>query len=127
MRKHKADYFIGLVTLTLMAVGLIVIFAIGPQRANFLNSALGVEKYSDNYFFIHQLISVGLSIVAFFIATKLPVKFLHKYAKWIMLAALILNAALAGLALMKSSLAICQLGGCRWIGTAGFSFSRQNF
>ncbi len=127
MRKHKADYFIGLVTLTLMAVGLIVIFAIGPQRANFLNSALGVEKYSDNYFFIHQLISVGLSIVAFFIATKLPVKFLHKYAKWIMLVALILNAALAGLALMKSSLAICQLGGCRWIGTAGFSFQPAEF
>ncbi|MBR3177318.1 FtsW/RodA/SpoVE family cell cycle protein [Candidatus Saccharibacteria bacterium] len=127
MRKHKADYFIVLTTLALMAVGLVVIFAIGPQRANFLNSALGVEKYSENYFFVHQLVSVGLSIVAFFVASKLPVKFLHKYAKWIMLLALFLNVLLAGLALMKSSLAICQLGGCRWIGTAGFSFQPAEF
>lgn len=110
-----------------MVVGLIVIFAIGPQRANFLNSALGAEKYSENYFFVHQLISVGLSIVAFIVASKLPVKFLHKYAKWIMLLALLLNAALAVLALAKSSLAICQLGGCRWIGTAGFSFQPAEF
>lgn len=122
MRKHKADYSITLVTLALMAVGLVVIFAIGPQRANFLNSALGVEKYSENYFFVHQLISVGLSILAFIVATKLPLAFLHKYAKWIMLLALGLNGLLAVLALAHSSLAICQLGGCRWIGTAGVSF-----
>ena len=73
MRKHKADYSITLVTLALMAVGLVVIFAIGPQRANFLNSALGVEKYSENYFFVHQLISVGLSILAFIASVMLSV------------------------------------------------------
>lgn len=127
MRKHKPDYSILLLTLTLMAIGLIMIFAIGPQRANFLNSALGVEKYSDNYFFTHQLISVVLSIGAFIIATKLPISWLHKYAKWIMLFALLLNALLALLAMIKSPLAICQLGGCRWIGTSGVSFQPAEF
>lgn len=127
MRKHKADYWIALLTFGLMMVGLIVIFAIGPQRANFLNSALGEEVYSENYFFIHQLISVGLSLAAFFVAFKLPYEVLHKSAKWLMLAAVVLNALLWVLALAKSSLAICQLGGCRWIGVSGFSFQPAEF
>ena len=110
-----------------MALGLVVIFAIGPQRANFLNSALGEERYSENFFFIRQAISVGISIVAFIIAMKLPLKWLNRYAKWIMLFALLLNAFLAILAVAKSSLAICQLGGCRWIGTAGLSFQPAEF
>ena len=127
MRKHKPDYFITLITLALMMVGLVVIFAIGPQRANFLNSALGADKYSENYFFVHQLISVGLSIVAFFVASKLPLKILHKFAKIILFAALGLNLLLAVLSMAHSSLAICQLGGCRWIGTAGVSFQPAEF
>ena len=127
MRKHKPDYFIVLITLALMMVGLVVIFAIGPQRANFLNSALGTDRYSENYFFIHQLISVGLSVVAFFVASKLPLKLLHKLAKPILFAALGLNLLLALLSAVHSSLAICQLGGCRWIGTAGMSFQPAEF
>ena len=122
MRKHKADYFIVLTTLALMAAGLVMMFMIGPQRANFLNSALGYEKYSENFFFSRQLISVGVSIVAFIVAAKLPIKILHKYAKWILFLALGLNALLAILAAINSPLAVCQLGGCRWIGTAGVSF-----
>ena len=127
MRKHKPDYFIVLITLALMMVGLVVIFAIGPQRANFLNSALGEDRYSENYFFIHQLISVGLSLVAFFVASNLPLKLLHKLAKPILFAALGMNLLLAILSALHSSLAICQLGGCRWIGTAGMSFQPAEF
>ena len=127
MRKHKPDYFIALITLALMMVGLVVIFAIGPQRANFLNSALGEDRYSENYFFIHQLISVGLSLVAFFVASNLPLKLLHKLAKPILFAALGMNLLLAILSAVHSSLAICQLGGCRWIGTAGMSFQPAEF
>ena len=127
MRKHKPDYFIVLITLALMMVGLVVIFAIGPQRANFLNSALGEDRYSENYFFIHQLISVGLSLVAFFIASNLPLTLLHKLARPILFAALGMNLLLAILSAAHSSLAICQLGGCRWIGTAGMSFQPAEF
>ena len=90
-------------------------------------AALGEERYSENYFFIRQAISVGVSIVAFIIAMKLPLKWLNRYAKWIMLFALLLNVFLAILAVAKSSLAICQLGGCRWIGTAGLSFQPAEF
>ncbi len=96
-----------------MAVGLIVIFAIGPQRANFMNSAYGTD-YNPNYFFIHQLISVGLSIAAFVLAFKVPYEKMRKYSKIVIFAGLGLCALLAGLAAIGSSLASCQLGGCRW-------------
>ena len=102
------------ITFVLMAIGLIVIFAIGPQRASFLNSAYGSD-YSSNYFFIHQLISVLLSTAAFIFAFRYPYEKLRECSKWIMLAGIALNLILALLALVGSSLASCQLGGCRWI------------
>ena len=114
MRKHKSDRFIMAITFVLMAIGLIVIFAIGPQRASFLNSAYGSD-YSSNYFFIHQLISVLLSTAAFIFAFRYPYEKLREYSKWIMLAGIALNLILALLAVVGSSLASCQLGGCRWI------------
>lgn len=102
------------ITFVLMAIGLIVIFAIGPQRASFLNSAYGSD-YDSNYFFIHQLISVLLSTAAFIFAFRYPYEKLREYSKWIMLAGIALNLILALLAVVGSSLASCQLGGCRWI------------
>lgn len=122
MRKHKGDLWIGVITFGIMLIGLVVIFAIGPQRANFLNSALGEEAYSSNYFFVHQLVTVGFSIAAFLLAFKLPMKFLHKLSKVLMILAIFANVLLAIMAMAHSSLAICQLGACRWIGTAGLSF-----
>ena len=113
MRKHKSDRAIAVLTFVLLAVGLVVIFAIGPQRANFMNSAYGVN-YSTNYFFIHQLISVTLSVAAFIFAFKLPYDVLRKYSKILVFTGLGLCALLAGLSLIGSSLASCQLGGCRW-------------
>ena len=38
VRKHKSDLVILFSTLGLMALGLIIIYAIGPMRANVLNS-----------------------------------------------------------------------------------------
>lgn len=113
MRKHKSERLIAVLTFVLLAVGLVVIFAIGPQRANFMNSAYGTD-YSTNYFFIHQLLSVALSVAAFILAFKLPYETLRKYSKILVFIGLGLCAALALLALVGSSLASCQLGGCRW-------------
>ncbi len=114
MRKHKSDRTIGVITLALMAIGLIVIFAIGPQRANFMNSAYGTD-YSQNYFFFHQLFSVIISIAAFFFAFKYPYEKITKYAKILVFIGIGLNVLLALLAWTGSSIASCQLGGCRWI------------
>ena len=113
-RQHKSDLVILFATLGLMALGLIIIYAIGPMRANVLNSTYGTD-YDSNYFFLGQLRSVGLSLLAFFVAFKwLPYKYVKKVAKPMMITALVLSALLWVLALVGSPLAKCELGECRW-------------
>lgn len=121
VRKHKSDRAITVLTLLLLVVGLLVIYAIGPMRANFMNAAYGSD-YRENYFFVHQLINVVMALGAFIVAFKLPYAILRKAAKWIMVAGLGLCLILAGLAMMGSSLAQCSLGACRWFNLSVVSF-----
>ena len=105
-----------------MALGLIVIYAIGPMRANVLNSTYGTN-YGANDFFLGQLRSVGISLGAFFLAFKvIPYKYIRKFAKPIMILAIALSALLWILALAGSSLAKCELGECRWYNLGPVSF-----
>ena len=121
-RKHHSDLAILFATLGLMALGLIIIYAIGPMRANVLNNTYGTN-YDSHYFFIGQLRSVVLSLVAFFLAFKvIPYKYLQKYAKPLMITALALSVLLWILSLMGSSLAKCELGECRWFNLGIVSF-----
>ncbi|MBR0480094.1 FtsW/RodA/SpoVE family cell cycle protein [Candidatus Saccharibacteria bacterium] len=122
MRKHKSDLVILFATLGLMALGLIVIYAIGPMRANVLNSTYG-SNYDSNYFFLGQLRSVLLSLVAFFVAFKLlPYKYIKKFSKPLLIISLTLCALLLILAKTGSSLAKCELGECRWYNLGFVSF-----
>ena len=94
IRKHKSDLVILFSALGLMALGLIVIYAIGPMRANVLNNTYGTD-YDSNFFFVGQLRSVGLSLLAFFAAFKwIPYKYIKKFAKPLMIIALILSGLL---------------------------------
>lgn len=116
MRKHKSDRIIAVITFILMAVGLVVIYAIGPQRANFINATAPPDKQmGTNDFFFNQLRSVVASIVAFIFAFKFPYEKLRTYAKWIMMIGLVSCALLAAAAAINSPLAVCEMGGCRWI------------
>ncbi len=122
IRKHKSDLVILFVTLGLMALGLIVIYAIGPMRANVLNSTYG-SNYDSNYFFWGQLRSVGLALLAFFAAFKwIPYKYIKKIAKPLMIIAIALSALLWILSLVQSSLVKCELGECRWFDLGVVSF-----
>ena len=122
MRKHKSDLVILFATLGLMALGLIVIYAIGPMRANVLNNTYGTD-YDSNYFFWGQLRSVALSLVAFFAAFKwIPYKYIKKVAKPLMIIALALSALLWVMSLVGSSLVKCELGECRWFNFGSVSF-----
>ncbi len=127
IRKHKSDLVILFATLVLMAIGLIVIYAIGPMRANVLNSTYGTN-YDSNFFFLGQLRSVGLALVAFFLAFKcISAKYLKKYAKIIMIVALAMQGILWILALAQSSLVKCELGECRWFNFGFASFQPAEF
>lgn len=121
-RKHKSDLVILFATLGLMALGLIVIYAIGPMRANVLNNTYGTD-YDSNYFFWGQLRSVVLSLLAFFAAFKwIPYQYLKKLAKPLMIIALVLSGLLWIMSLIGSSLVKCELGECRWFDIGGVSF-----
>ena len=127
MRKHKSDLGILFATLALMALGLVVIYAIGPMRANVLNSTYGTT-YDPNYFFIGQLRSVLLSLVAFFVAFKvIPYKYIQKFAKPMIIVAIGLSIMLWILAKSGSSLAKCELGECRWFNLGAVSFQPAEF
>ena len=77
MRKHRADKIIAIVTIILMLVGLIVVFAIGGRVAQAENAASG-KNYSDTYFVIRHGAVVVASIVALFAAYKIPYELLDK-------------------------------------------------
>lgn len=116
MRKHKSDRAIGAFTLILLAIGLVVIYAIGPLRANFSNAAYGTT-FDENYFFFHQLITVGISFFAFIFAFKLlPYEKVKKFS-WIVLVLGFAACAVLQIAAWANAenIASCQLGACRWL------------
>jgi cell division protein FtsW len=79
IRKHHGDRLIPVFTVLLMFVGLLIIYAIGPQRANLMNSLFNYE-YSDTYFFIKQFVSFVLAMIAFWAMTLIPYSFLLKHS-----------------------------------------------
>lgn len=94
VRKHHGDRLIPVFTILLMFVGLLIIYAIGPQRANLLNSVFG-SQYSDTYFFIKQLISFFLALASFWAMTLVPYQFVLKHANKILWLGFIACALLA--------------------------------
>ena len=78
VRKHKTNLPLLCSTLALMGLGLIIIYAIGPMRANVLNSTYGTN-YGTNDFFFGQLRSVVLALVAFFRAFKIILTLIPAY------------------------------------------------
>lgn len=94
IRKHHGDRLIVVFTILLMFVGLLVIYAIGPQRANLMNSVFGFE-YSDGYFFWKQLLSIGLAIAGFWAASKIPYTWILKHGNKLLWAGFIACALLA--------------------------------
>lgn len=120
MRKHKSDRIIGVLTVMLLALGLIVIYAIGPMRANVMNSAYGTD-YNENYFVLQQLRNVVLALAVFVIAFRLPYKVLRRFSKVVILIGLALCALLAVMAAINSPIASCELGACRWFKVSSLS------
>lgn len=118
MRKHKSDRIIGVLTVILLGVGLIVIYAIGPMRANVMNATYGTD-YSENYFFLRQLLNVVLAMAVFIAAFKLPYAWVKKWGKVVLIVGLLACAALMVLSWTGSSMASCELGACRWIKVGG--------
>lgn len=114
-RRHRPDYQIILFIGLLMLIGLIIMYAIGPQRANVLNTTHGTDFYSDTYFVLKQTVSLVVAIGAFVAMSIVPFSFIKKYAEKILWAGFALCALLfVSGNLMNTAIAKCSLGACRW-------------
>ena len=120
VRKHRPMYQIVLYMSLLLLIGLVVMYALGPQRANVLNYAYGTD-YSNDFFFNKQLASVVIAIVAFTLCAVVPYKLTAgKYSKYIFLVSLALCILLVILGgVLHLSFARETNGAYRWFYLGG--------
>lgn len=112
-RRHRPDVQILLYMGLLMMLGLVIMFAIGPQRANVLNAAFGTE-YSDMHFFSRQLFSISVALGAFIAMAVVPYEFILKHGRTILFigvgaCALLWVASMAGWGIAQET-----YGATRW-------------
>lgn len=86
-RKHRPDYGLFITAGILLAVGLIVMYAISPALA-----AQG-GGVSDNYYVLRQFVAVVLGIIAFFVFAAIPSALWGKYQKILIITAIALSIA----------------------------------
>lgn len=115
-RRHKPDYQIVLFIGLLMLLGLVVMYAIGPERANLLNTIHRTDFYSENYFVLKQLFSLGVAVCAFVAMATVPFELMKKYAWHAVVAGFGLCALLfiMGNVLKIDQIATETLGAYRW-------------
>lgn len=116
VRRHRPDHQIVLYMGLLMLIGLIVMYAIGPQRANFLNNVEGTDFYTDSYFFIKQTMSLLIALGAFALMATVPYTLILKHAGKILFVAFAACGLLVllGNILSIDQLTLCTKGACRW-------------
>lgn len=119
VRRHRPDYLIALYMGLLMLLGLIIMYAIGPQRANVLNNAYGNE-FSGTYFFIKQIISLLIALFVFFAMSIIPYTLITKNAGKILIISIGACALLAVSAALSLPIAKATLGAVRWFSLGSF-------
>jgi len=113
IRRHRPDYMIVLYMGLLMLLGLIIMYAIGPQRANVLNNAYGGE-YGGTYFFAKQVLSLALALCTFTALAIIPYTWVTKSAGKLLVFALAACALLAFAGWANLGIAQQSLGATRW-------------
>lgn len=106
-----------------MLLGLVVMYAIGPQRANVLNNVFGTDNYDSMYFFMKQILSLGIAVGVFLIVTLvIPFRLFLRYSGKIVMIGFIASALLLlfGNILHVNEIAQCSLGACRWFNIGPF-------
>lgn len=108
-RKHKPDYWLLIWCAALLAIGLIVVYAISPALAI-------TNNVSSDYYVDKQIIAIALSLVAFAVTAKVPLKTWRRTYKPLL--------AIAGLAtLLALALPVNPLYPAhRWVRLGSFSF-----
>ena len=79
-RKHRPDYWLLIWCAALLAIGLIVVYAISPALSM-------AYRVSGGYYVGKQLLAIGLSILAFVITARVPLSWWRQAYKPLLIAA----------------------------------------
>jgi cell division protein FtsW len=94
-----------------MLLGLIVIYSISPALTARINAA--GNTLDQNHFMYRQLAYLAVGLLAFGLASVVPLKFWQRHKGKILLGSLLL--CLLPIIFASTSLALCTNGACRWI------------
>jgi cell division protein FtsW len=107
-RKHKPDYGLLVITIILLAIGLIVVYSIGPGLAS-------LKNVDESYFINKQLIAISIGFVAFLVTAFTPLRFWKRMQKYLVIAGVV--ATLVALMMPVTP----EYPAHRWIRFGGFS------
>lgn len=107
-RRHKPDYILLLLSLVLLALGLVVVYAISPG----LSAQKGV---GENYYVGKQLIAVCLGIGAFLVTANIPTVWWRRFEQPLIIAAIVASIAVRVIGEEIN-------GAYRWVQIGGLSF-----
>lgn len=107
-RRHRPDYWLPVIATGLLAIGLVVVYAISPG----MSAQRGV---SEGYYISKQLIAILLGVAAFITLSKIPYTYWRKAVK-----PLIIAAALSAIAVYVFGERVN--GAYRWVQIGGVSF-----
>lgn len=108
-RKHKPDYWLLILCAILLAIGLVVVYAISPALS-------AANHVGGGYYVSKQMIAIGLSIIALIITAKIPLSWWKQTYKPLLVIALIAT----GIALILP--VNPDYPAHRWVRFGGFSF-----
>ncbi len=109
LRRHRPDYWLLILSIALLGVGLIVVYAISPALA-------AAQNVSDNYFVTRQMVAIAVGALGFLVASRLPLDIWRKLAVPLLLLAAV--ATLLALVLPVDP----RYPAHRWIRLGSFSF-----
>lgn len=107
-RRHRPDYWLVVITIILLSIGLILVYSIGPALA-------ATRGGAANSFVSRQFVAVLLGAAAFFITSRIPLKMWRRW-QW----ALLLLAMLGTLIALVTPV-IPAYPAHRWIRLGSFS------
>lgn len=111
-RAHHPDYVLALSVFVLLAIGLIMMYSVSPVLSHKL-----LGSVSRNYYFVGQLINIGLGLAAWVVASQIHYHNWRKWAPGLMVVAVITLAAL-----MIPALSFSKNGATRWIQLGPLTF-----